>query len=189
MFIQSVKKSFPEQPFLDMVHSFFVRTWKREDVALLQLILMNGRKVKWLNSYKCAKISQRDLFVCFFQITARKLVVPRLFAVELTCQRALALVITVPQDGHNDVFEVSAAGYPAVQRRQDGAASSTASKTGGGEHQRSDVVFVIARVRRHLYSVTVRNNKRRTLQQNSPLFCLGTNVWFVFLSETRRQSL
>lgn len=35
----------------------------------------------------------------------------------------------VPQDGHDDVSEVSAAGHPAVQRREDGAERSAAPET------------------------------------------------------------
>lgn len=39
----------------------------------------------------------------------------------------------VVQDGRDDLSEVSAAGYTAVQRQQDSAARSAATKTGGGE--------------------------------------------------------
>lgn len=35
----------------------------------------------------------------------------------------------VPQDGHDDVSEVSAAGHPALQRREDGAERSAAPET------------------------------------------------------------
>lgn len=37
------------------------------------------------------------------------------------------------QDGHDYVLEVSVAGDPAVQRRQDGAQRSAAPETSGGE--------------------------------------------------------
>lgn len=41
--------------------------------------------------------------------------------------------VFVVQDGRDDLSEVSAAGYTAVQRQQDSAARSAATKTGGGE--------------------------------------------------------
>lgn len=39
----------------------------------------------------------------------------------------------VPQDGHDYVPEVSVAGHPAVQRREDGAERSSAPETSRGE--------------------------------------------------------